>query len=122
LRDRKEDIPLLVEHFVKTYSKHGMQLDSKTMDCLINHHWPGNIRELENEIKTLRTKKNFDHLMNNRGNSDSLNEKLAEFEKNQILDALKKANWVRIRAAEMLNIPLSTLASKIKRYNLDSLE
>jgi transcriptional regulator with PAS, ATPase and Fis domain len=133
LRERKEDIPVLVDYFLKENGPSANSLSllekSELYSKLQAYDWPGNVRELENEIRRSvvlaglkeRTllellSEKFDMLKN--GNSSSLNEKVSEFEKSLILQALRASNWVKTRAAKILNVPESTLRHKIETYHL----
>ncbi len=146
LRERREDIPLLVNHFLE---ESGKRVSSDVMRSLISYDWPGNIRELENEVKkiillagdsqqveldVLSSKisgnKTFVDLpsitpaatLDHDPNFDgiySLYDFLAEHEKRFILRALKDRGGVKKHAAALLNIPESTLRLKIKQYNID---
>ena len=135
LRERKEDVPLLVEHFMKKYATNGCQacmLDPKIMKLFLSYDWPGNVRELENDIKSLlafvggEDKIPFELLADslekfNNGkstNHTSLSSQLAEYEKEQINKALVKSNWVKTKAARFLNIDEALLRYKIKKYNI----
>lgn len=136
LREKKEDIPLLVEHLIK---KHALNqraqpcmLDPKIMKLFFNYDWPGNVRELENDLKSLlafvRDEKKIplkllaDTLEKfNNGkttNHTSLLSQLAEYEKEQIKKALAKSNWVKTKAARFLSIDEALLRYKIKKYNI----
>jgi two-component system response regulator PilR (NtrC family) len=141
LRDRNEDIPLLVDHFLDGSS---CQISPDTMKYLIDYEWPGNVRELENEVKKLVLLANNEgmiapSLLSSRilgedqahfeDNPDeaamfskegfSLYEYLAEYEKRFIIKALKEQRGIKKRAADSLNIPESTLRLKLKQYNID---
>jgi len=132
LRDRKEDIPLLVQHFcLKFGSKFGKQIGAvpgKVMDALMNYHWPGNVRELENVIEraviiSKGTRLNLgDSLPKAMGVPQS--EKittLAESEKDQILKTLESTNW-RVSgdkgAARLLGMKRTTLEARMKKLNI----
>jgi transcriptional regulator with PAS, ATPase and Fis domain/Flp pilus assembly protein TadD len=142
LRERREDIPLLVEHFIKKYSPNGQAqvgpvpgisgFDPKIMGLFLNYDWPGNVRELENDLKSLLVfvgnegKIPFELLSHcqdkfNNGkstNHTSLLSQLAEYEKEQIKIALAKSNWIKTKAARFLNIDEALLRYKIKKYNI----
>ena len=148
LRERKEDISLLVEYFLKKYSASKMKqhshpeghdppwavpvLDPKIMELFLNYDWPGNVRELENEVKRLlisargEEKISFALLAGTlekfaNGKSyqpTSLLTRLAKYEKEQIEKALAKSNGVKAKAARLLNIDEALLRYKIKKYNL----
>jgi len=148
LRERKEDISLLVEHFLKKYSASKMKqhshpeghdppwavpvLDPKIMELFLNYDWPGNVRELENEVKRLlisaggEEKISFALLAGTlekfaNGKSyqpTSLLTRLAKYEKEQIEKALAKSNGVKAKAARLLNIDEALLRYKIKKYTI----
>ncbi|MBI4621197.1 MAG: sigma-54-dependent Fis family transcriptional regulator [Desulfobacterales bacterium] len=139
LRERKEDIPLLVNHFFNRIMKEkevkAKSISSDALDLLIEYNWPGNIRELENIIEriTLLSKNSKvlpeDLPLNIRGNAklNSIKEAVlegklsfekaeAEFEMDIILNALKKTNYVQSKAAELLGI-----SRRILKYKMDKL-
>jgi PAS domain S-box-containing protein len=135
LRERKEDIPLLVEHFLKLYSdsKDRQSLSGKIFEALHNHDWPGNVRELENVLKRYVTIQRLDFI-NPRGSvaandvNDSSKELLQEnaglrdavelFEKDYISKVLNQNKWHRAKTAKTLGIPERTLYRKLKHFNL----
>jgi len=124
LRERKEDILLLIEYCSKVFSITDIQIP---LEIFLNYNWPGNIRELENEIKrfiALGEKEmavnNFDADCHFQPEESSLSSKLAEYEKEQIIKALKDSNGIIIKAAKLLGIPWTTLKNKIKKYNIKS--
>ena len=132
LRERKEDIPLLVSHYVQKFSREmGKSIESvtkSTMDKLINYLWPGNVRELENVIEravviSQDNKLNIvEEFIYESIESDSL-KTLEETEKQHIIKVLEKTNG-RIEgksgAAEILGINPSTLRSRIKKLGITS--
>ncbi len=129
LRNRREDVPDLVRHFVKGFcEKMGKRIETipqKTMQKLQNHSWPGNIRELKNIIeramimtsdKTLRIE-----LPENK-NPESLRIKtFNEMQKTYILDVLERTGW-RVRgsggAAEILDLKPTTLEAKMSKFGI----
>jgi transcriptional regulator with GAF, ATPase, and Fis domain len=133
LRERKEDIPLLVNHFVKKYSaKTGKKIESVSqhiIDTLQAYPWPGNVRELENVIERAvivspgKQLKLDDWLPSSEG--ESVEEPTAlgleEMERNHILKVLKQTGW-RISgekgAARILNINASTLRSRMEKLGI----
>ncbi len=129
LRERKEDIPLLIVYFLK---ETGIAEDNlkllgypKLIEKLQEYDWPGNIRELENEVKSivLFPEKKFLETSNKYHNepdnqSLTLNSKIQELEKKEIIDTLKKYNGNRKLASEFLGISEATLCRKIKFYNI----
>ena len=136
LRERREDIPLLVEHFIKKHAPNGAVhsciLDPKIIKLFLGYAWPGNVRELENDIRSLLAfvrdegkislellVDNLDKFNNGKSsNHTSLLSQLAEYEKEQIKKALAKNNWVKTKAARFLNIDEALLRYKIKKYNI----
>jgi len=134
LRERKEDIPILVNYFIEKFSKEAGKypppsIHPKAMDALLAYDWPGNVRELENEIRRAvvilpegENEITLDLLSiksaTNGNNFVPLEVKLERFEREAIEEALKQANGVKTRAAKILGIPESTLRRKIKKYNL----
>lgn len=139
LRERKEDIPLLVNHFLSRIMKEkeakAKSISSEALDLLIEYNWPGNIRELENIIAriTLLSKNSRvlpeDLPSNIRGNAKlnlikeavlegklSFEKAEAEFERDIILNTLEKTNYVQSKAAELLGI-----SRRILKYKMDKL-
>ncbi len=140
LRQRREDIPLLVEHFLKKYCDENAlpkkNLNTDALRHLVNHTWPGNVRELENTIEravvlssdsTIGADLLPDHIAG-RGSSfpaldmssgASLFTIMEECERRIIIDMLEKCNWNQTEAAERFHVPLSTLNQKIKRLAIE---
>lgn len=128
LRERRSDIPTLVNYFIQKFArqmnKPVLKISDEAMEILLNHNWPGNVRELENAIERamvvgkppeikpsdlpFQIEKNF---MNQ---SDSLE----EVEKNHIQRILNKYDWNISKAAAALEIDRVTLYNKIKKYGL----
>lgn len=129
LRDRKEDIPLLAHHFLVKHNakerKHIQNFSSGAMQALLDHNWPGNVRQLENAIShavvlsqgELIRKKHLPRFLWETGSSTPLIS-LSESERSLILKALQKSNWNKHDAARRLKISRSTLYSKMRRYAL----
>ncbi len=135
LRERKEDIPLLVEHFLKLHcdSKERQSLPVKIFEAIDNHDWPGNVRELENVLKRYLTIHRLDFINphrsreankaddSNKGflkDSRGLRDAVELFEKDYIAKVLDHNQWHRGKTAKMLNIPERTLYRKLKRFKL----
>ena len=142
LKQRKSDIPLLIDFFMKKFQKGKTKsitgFSPEAMDCVLEYDWPGNVRELENMIKRLiilcdNQTVIFDDLPEHiQQNSTSiqqfeeniveealtLDEAVKDYEKRLILEALEKSNWVKTKAAKILNIKRTTLVEKIKKRNL----
>ena len=136
LRDRKEDIPLLVEHFLKLYGNNDTSsvITGSVMDQLVEYDWPGNVRELENTLQRYLTLNNlhfmphiFDRLEENTQqfrnkvtsiHSYSDTSETAQ-EKGMILRTLQEYQWNRSRTASVLGMSRNTLYRKMKQYNLN---
>ena len=136
LRERKDDIPLLVHHFLRNLAAK-MRLSTKTigdeeMKLLQEYSWPGNIRELENLIERLvvicpNEIIEFDliarHLtgkstISNGVENLSLDDAMYAFEKKLIQQAMKKTNGVKNRAAKLLGIKTSALYYKLEKFGM----
>jgi DNA-binding NtrC family response regulator len=144
LRERVSDIPLLVVHFLQEFSKKkkkaAKRLSPQAMDLLIRYPWPGNVRELENlmerlviltegnvvEVEDLPQRFRDTTSMGGTGAesidfpADGLNlpQALQEFERRLILKALERSNWVKSRAAQLLNLNRTTLIEKMKKQQI----
>jgi len=140
LRQRKEDIPLLVEHFLRKYSLENereiCRVTPEGLRPLVAYSWPGNVRELENVIERAVVLSSGpeigsdllpDHMVG-RGTTmpvmehrpdASLFDILEDCERRIITDMLEKCNWNQTEAAERFRVPLSTLNQKIKRLSIE---
>ncbi len=142
LRERKEDIPLLVEHFLRKYTEENQKfvkgVDRKAMDALVKYSWPGNIRELENTIERAVVFTRYETItlkdlpqkissivledLEQQEIPTELNDlstlKLSELERLAVLNALKQENWNQTRAAKRLGITRRQLRTKMIKYNL----
>ena len=129
LRERKEDIPLLAEHFLNRFTQETNKpmdgISREAMDELMLYDWPGNVRELENAIeralvigkeRKLRSEDLPFYCMQQI--SVPASESLKEIEKAHITRVLHQNEWNIARCAKILDIDRSTLYSKIKRYQL----
>ena len=140
LRQRKEDIPLLIDHFLKKYSAENerplRRMSPEGLRPLLNYSWPGNVRELENTIERAVVLSNGTDIggdllpdqIAGRGTplpviehrpDASLFDILEECERRIINDMLEKCGWNQTEAAERFRVPLSTLNQKIKRLNIE---
>jgi transcriptional regulator of acetoin/glycerol metabolism len=134
LRERLEDIALLVQHFLeRTGDAQRRQItavDQDALQALIRYAWPGNLRELDNAIQsavvrchgqTIRRKHLPSHIAEPTSlqSLGSLNS-LAETEKKHIQDALRQAHGNQSEAAKILGIHRNTLANKMRRYGIDA--
>ncbi len=136
LRERKEDIPALVDHLLKNSEKK-VEISSPALQILLPYSWPGNIRELQNVIERAiiicddnliepshlpsSIIKSFDHSdhIPLRSSNSPLDDRLNEMEKNLIMDALRQTGGVQIRATELLGINQRSLWHRIKKHKID---
>ncbi len=136
LRDRRGDILLLADHFVEVYSqrmkKEVKRISTSAIDMMTSYHWPGNVRELENTIEravllshegvihghhlppTLQTGR-----MTNTVGQGSFSERVAVFEQDIIIDALKRKNGNMAAAAEDLGTTSRIIRYKIQQFEID---
>lgn len=138
LRERKIDIPLLIDDFIKKHSKHISKkiegVSSETLSILMDYNWPGNVRELENVIEraiilskgTIITPQDLPEFLSNPKTEDEpavngslkLKDALQSPEKDLILKALDSADGNRNEAAKALGINRTTLYKKMRRFGL----
>lgn len=140
LRERKADIPLLINKFIKdfciSYGTNIIEIPLEVMNILIEHEWEGNIRELKNLIERIvilskHNKFDIRYLPNDlinlsqksplaiTKNDIDLNQIMNDKEKEIILEALKENNNNKRKTAEALNIPRSTLYFKMNKYGIN---
>ena len=132
LRERKEDIPLLVDHFLKIFSKKQSKeverCSANAMKALTQYSWPGNVRELENTLERLivfaqgKTISSKDLVYSNTILSQMVNSepiRLEEMEREHIEKVLASVNGNKTQAAQLLGIDRKTLRIKIKKYKLE---
>jgi DNA-binding NtrC family response regulator len=139
LRNRKEDIPLLANHYLKFYAEENgfppPELASEALRLLMDYDWPGNVRELENAMERGVVLSNGPTLTADllpaqlRGNTystalleqrpdASLFDVMEDIERRIIADRLERCNWNQTEASEFFRVPISTLNQKIKRLNI----
>jgi len=144
LRERLEDIPILVNRFIRTFNelkkKSIKGLTHEAMNCVMNYNWPGNVRELENLIEMFVVMKGIgyidfedlpDKIRQNARKTDqiaggievpdeglNLNKTISQFEIDLLQKALRKSGGVKNRAAKLLNLNRTTFVEKLKRYNI----
>ena len=127
LRERREDIPLLVQHFVDHYARHYHRevsgFDAEAMQLLLEHDWPGNVRELQNLVERNVALADgplmhLEAITSLRGQEqiDSDLPTLAELERRYIEKILQRFNYSREKTAETLGINKSTLWRKLQNY------
>ena len=138
LRERQDDIKLLVEHFLAKfnaiYNKNISPLDDKIMQVLEEYEWPGNIRELENVIEraVVLNKSNrlvlddFTEKISKRqkttvefSEEDGLTQAVNEYERALLISELKKNKGNKLQTASKLKINRGTFMSKLKKYNIN---
>ena len=141
LRDRREDVPLLVQHFLEKYAEENgrpaLELAPEALELLMEYDWPGNVRELENVIERAVVLSSGSRIAADRipenvrrsprfqlphvvmpADGVSLKEVTSAYERQWIESALEAAGGVQKRAAEMLRIKPTTLNEMIKRYDI----
>jgi len=134
LREHKEDVPLLVHHFIEKFNiemgEKVERISEEALDLLMEYDWPGNVRELENIIERAMviTKGNLikaedlhltPQVMKEEGAAQAGKDKtLKSIEKKHIAKILKENNWNVQKSAEQLGIDRVTLYNKIKKYKL----
>jgi DNA-binding NtrC family response regulator len=147
LRERREDIPLLINHFIKRYSKINNKamagISEEALDFCLNYEWPGNVRELENAIEnavvlgegevllpehlpvtvSMRKGAADDFAKSNINeffiaSGESYREKMEAAEKLVLEEAIRRADGNKSEAAKQLGISLRTMRYKIQKYKL----
>jgi DNA-binding NtrC family response regulator len=143
LRDRREDIPLIADFFIRKYceenAKPPYRISTDALRSLMDYHWPGNVRELENVIErgvvlsqgevidrsllpesVLTPSARFAGLSTfSFPKESSLFDIMDAIEKRVIIEMLERSGWSQTEAADNFHIPLSTLNQKIKRYGIE---
>ena len=143
LRERKEDIPALVEFFTRKYceenAKPPYRFSSEALKVLMDYYWPGNVRELENVVEravvlsqdeiigrdllpesVISPSSRFATLSSfPLAKNTSLFEVIDSFERRVIIEMLEQTGWSQTDAADNFKIPLSTLNQKIKRHGIE---
>ncbi len=134
LRERKDDIPLLVEHFLARFEDdRAKKITREAVDLLCDYDWPGNVRELENIIERMvilqedptltvedvppRIRSSWEP--SDRDEPDVTNMTLQELEKRHLIRILEETNWQKRKASTILGINTSTLYRKLQRYGLE---
>ncbi len=144
LRERKEDIQLLIDHFIKMYSKENSKdmkgISEEVLPILTNYNWPGNVRQLENIIEravildtdSIMAKEDLPEILLHKNTFldselgtkvmeafTSLKHALQEPEKVHILHILKEVGWNKKKAADKLGVNRTTLYNKLRKYNIE---
>jgi len=143
LRERKSDIPILVNHFLKELREHNKtsvkRFSDKAMERIMQYHWPGNVRELKNLVERLSVLKQqgiieLHDIPSSMGipvipqmkplvdinikKGISFHTQVAEFERRLLLEALEQTSWVKEKAAKLLKLKRTTLIEKMKRREI----
>ncbi len=135
LRSRRDDIPLLVDHFLKQATERSGRkrtIAKNALEILVNYDWPGNVRELENIMERAVILQDNDQITaidipdkiknRSRGCGKLVMSKaqmtLEDLEKEYLISVLEETNWQKKKASAILGINASTLYRKIQRYNL----
>lgn len=142
LKNRKSDIPLLINYFIQKFNQEKKKkisgLSQDAFEALQNYNWPGNIRELENLIERLTIivgegliqltdlPQRYSNLITPKASEDveipesglDLNQIVSDFENKLIMKALEKTGWNRNKAAHLLKLNRTTLVEKIKKKGL----
>ena len=144
LRERKGDIPLLIEHFLDRFNKENhkkVEISPEMINLMMDYDWPGNVRELENCIERLvilaeNEMVAFDNIPETirtyfkdmqavttpvvAKKPGSLSSRIASLEREQIIQALEKCGWVQARAARLLGLTPRQIAYKMAKYKIVS--
>jgi len=137
LSEHLDDLPLLVKYFIEKYAsfhdKNISGIEKDVLDYMMNYNWPGNIRELENVVEravalsesTTITEADLPGTIVSRSDNTSskqqtkvFSEAKNDFEKNYLLNILKKHNWNIAKAARNAHIPRQNFYEKLKKYNI----
>jgi Nif-specific regulatory protein len=142
LRERQEDIPLLVGHFLQRFNaenhKH-LKISSAAMDLIVGYCWPGNVRELENCVERLVVMARRDIIApeevplpvnlyasappvaaaTSETSTSSLTRTIADLERERLIEALQRSGGVQVRAAALLGITPRQLGYKLKKYRIN---
>lgn len=142
LRERQEDIPLLVGHFLQRYNAENhksLKISSAAMDLIVGYDWPGNVRELENCIERMVVMARREILAPEEvplpvagprpvvsaagfvsdTAASSLTQSIEELERERLIEALKRSGGVQTRAATLLGITPRQLGYKVRKYSID---
>ncbi len=131
LRERIEDIPLLIDHFLTIYAHNDepAQLPRKVVEMLLMYEWPGNVRELQNALQRYLATGRLNlagsqtaqaNLLASVSEGTDLQQAVEALEYRMIVDALQQSQGHRGKACEILNIPRRTLQRKMLKYGLRS--
>ncbi len=133
LRERRDDIPLLIEAMLKKLGYPGVRVSAEAIELLMDYDWPGNVRELENVLQQTLLLSPFvvilpenlpdrfrQKVVTRKSIDVSEMTPLEDVQKEQILQTLTQTSWNQSKAAEILGIDRKTLRMKIRRYGLQN--
>ncbi|MFO7982248.1 MAG: sigma-54 dependent transcriptional regulator [Desulfuromonadales bacterium] len=134
LRHRSGDIPILVKHVIQKQGETDVEVSDAAMECLERYEWPGNVRELQNAMERMLILRRSNVLglddlpskirRNDRGGARNVlnlpdeGYPLEELEKDAVLEALRRNDWVQTKAARFLKIPRHTLIYRMEKYGI----
>jgi Nif-specific regulatory protein len=141
LRERREDIPLLVGHFLQRFNaenRKALKISSPAMDLIVGYNWPGNVRELENCIERMVVMARREIIAPEdvplpvnihmppppprvffpEPTASTLPKAVADIERERLLEALRRSGGVQTRAATLLGITPRQLGYKLKKYHI----
>jgi two-component system response regulator PilR (NtrC family) len=137
LRQRRDDIPLLLDHFLSRYSKNPKSVSPEALQVLINYPWKGNVRELENIVERMvllcdrdvitsedlpgeivQSKGTFKGLPEFGDGGFDLEQTMENIEKEYLLKALEKANGIKTEAAKLLNLSFRSFRHRLAKYGM----
>ncbi|SNB44735.1 sigma-54 dependent transcriptional regulator [Geobacter sp. DSM 9736] len=139
LRERRDDIPVLVKHFATKHGAPQVTFSAEAMNAMQNYRWPGNVRELENSVERILIMRNGDVIniseipdkiregRAERGGAKIVNlpeegYSLEQLEREIVVEALERNGWNQTQAARFLRIPRHTLIYRMEKYNIQSQE
>ena len=132
LRERKDDIPILIEYFLSEYARtnaaHVKRVSETVREKLSQYHWPGNVRELKNTVNyaaAISSKETIEledlppdfSIIQQQKAPENIRE---DMEKNLIMKMLQKTDYNKKRTAEILNMSRKTLYSRLKKYGIST--
>ena len=128
IRQRREDIPALVDFFIERYAVRAVRLSPEALDMLIKYPFPGNVRELEHVIQrtvtlarteTIRPADLPEEIRHHQATTQgTLTERMEAVEREMLVSALEKCSWVQTQAADLLGISERVLRYKMKKYDI----
>jgi two-component system response regulator PilR (NtrC family) len=137
LRERRDDIPLLLDHFLSRYSKNPKKLSPEALQVLMNYPWKGNVRELENIVERVvllcdrdvitledlpgeivQSRDTFECLPEFGDGGFDLEQTMEKIEKEYLMKALEKANGIKTEAARLLNLSFRSFRHRLAKYGM----